>query len=114
MVKRSSVCIHPSPPQIGRGPWAGVKFIGWACGRPITDHWQLTTGNYFCSATAAVLPRIMLQIKALAAKTPPVPRGTLAAHFAENNFLLKRRGGQLSQPHQKTYLNLPKYAGLEG
>jgi hypothetical protein len=48
----------------------------------------------------------MLQIKRFAAKMPPVPRGTLAAKFAKNKFLLKRLGGQLSHPHPKKSFKL--------
>ena len=56
MVKRGSACFHPSHPQIGRGPWVGVKFIGRAVPATLggrrppfnqqltTDHWLLT--NY--------------------------------------------------------------------
>ena len=51
MVKRGSVCSYPFRPPNGRGPWAGVKFIGQAmhtaglaatC-RPITGNYELAT-----------------------------------------------------------------------
>ena len=103
MAKRGSIYSHPSARSSAAALGLGLNFTGY---------WLLAT--ILCSATAAAPQRIMLQIKGFAIKTPPVPRGTPAAPFAENKFLLKRRGGQLSQPHQKTYLNLPKYAGLEG
>jgi hypothetical protein len=35
MVKRCSICFHPSRPQIDRGPWAGVKCIGRAVPAPL-------------------------------------------------------------------------------
>ena len=34
MVKRGSVCSHPSRPEIDRGPWAGVKLYRAGRGRP--------------------------------------------------------------------------------
>jgi hypothetical protein len=45
---------------------------------------------------------------------PPVPRGTLAVKLRVNKFLLQRRGGQLSQPRQKTSLKLTEYAVWRG
>jgi len=39
--------------------------------------------NCFCSATAAVLRWIFLEIKGVAGKTPPVPGGAKAAQFPQ-------------------------------
>jgi hypothetical protein len=104
MLIRCFIRFYPSRLQIRRGLLPGVKFIGRTV--PCTPRWlpaalSLATGDrplitFLCSATFATSQRIMLQIKRLASKMPPVLTGTMAAQFAKNKFLLKRRGGQLS------------------
>jgi len=87
MVKHGSVCSHPSRPRIGCGPWAGGKFIGQgrarpssaATGRPITGPWPLTPGHYFLFRYVRGVAANYAANKGVAAKTPPVPSGALAA-----------------------------------
>jgi hypothetical protein len=42
-----------------------------------------SAGDYFCSATAAVLPLKLLEIKGLAGQTPPASCGAQAAPFPQ-------------------------------
>ena len=79
---------QPWPASSGAGR---VHRSSAATGRPITDHRLLTTGYFPCTATAAVPHRIILKIKRLAAKTPPLLSGAPAAQFAVKNFRAARR-----------------------
>ncbi len=56
-----------------------------------TGNWELTPGHCSRSATAALPHRIILKIKRLAAKTPPLLSGAPAAQFAEKIFPAARR-----------------------